>query len=156
MVCRRAGAHSVPRSGCNLTSPTSTIGVVRETGGVAMREDCVHFQSRSYDDGETARFCTLDLAPEAPWRCPEDCARYERLVMASDLDEGSLARTPVEAEPDAAPGDVAAVLDEAEEIVNAAVPGVLADLEPSLAPWWRRFTRRTRSDREDGPGLRRR
>ena len=42
-----------------------------------MREDCRHFESRTYDSGETARFCVLGLAPEAPWRCPDDCSRYE-------------------------------------------------------------------------------
>ena len=29
-----------------------------------MREDCRHFQSRTYDTGEIARFCVLNLAPE--------------------------------------------------------------------------------------------
>ena len=115
-----------------------------------MREDCLHFQSRSYDDGETARFCTLDLAPEAPWRCPADCGRYERLAMASDFEQGSLARAPVEPEPDVPAADIAALLDEAEDIVNAAAPKVLAELEQEQrpAPWWRRFGR----PRRPGPG----
>ena len=82
----------------------------------------MHFQSRQYDDGETARFCTLDLAPEAPWRCPPDCHRYERLAIATDFVEGSLARTDVETEPDASPEDVAAVLDDAEDIVTPPCP----------------------------------
>ncbi len=43
-----------------------------------MREECKHFQSRTYASGEVARFCVLDLAPEAPWRCPDNCPRYER------------------------------------------------------------------------------
>jgi hypothetical protein len=111
-----------------------------------MREDCVHFQSRTYDDGETARFCTLDLAPEAPWRCPADCHHYERLAIATDFVAGSLARTEVEPEPDVAPDDIAGVLDDAEDIVNAAAPGVLAELEEKPRPWWRRFGRRS------GPG----
>ena len=80
-----------------------------------IREDCLHYESRTYDDdGEVARFCTLDLAPEAPWRCPEHCPRYERLVTG-DFDAGSLAHVPpVEPEPDARPEDIAAVLDDAE------------------------------------------
>ena len=117
-----------------------------------MREDCLHFQSRQYDDGETARFCRLDLAPEAPWRCPPDCNRYERLAIATDFVEGSLARTEVETEPDAAPEDVAAVLDDAEDIVNAAAPSILADLDAKPVRWWRRFGRRVRPDSDD-PGL---
>jgi len=120
-----------------------------------MREDCMHYQSRQYDDGETARFCTLDLAPEAPWRCPPDCHRYERLAIATDFVEGSLARTEVETEPDAAPDDVAAVLDDAEDIVNAAAPNVLAELAEKPVPWWRRFGRRAPPD-DDHPGLSRR
>ena len=42
-----------------------------------MREECVNFESRTYRNGETVRKCDLDLAPEAPWRCPADCARFE-------------------------------------------------------------------------------
>ena len=116
-----------------------------------MREDCVHFQSRSYDDGETARFCTLDLAPEAPWRCPADCRRYERLAKATGFEEGSLRRTPVEPEPDGSPEDIAGVLDEAEDIVNAAAPSILADLDQRRSPWWTRWTRRRGGD--EGTGL---
>ena len=43
-----------------------------------MREECKNFESRTYPDGETVRKCNLDLAPEAPWRCPESCPKYER------------------------------------------------------------------------------
>ena len=55
-----------------------------------MREDCAHYESRTYDDdGEVARFCTLGLAPEAPWRCPENCSSYERILMiGSDFERG--------------------------------------------------------------------
>ena len=72
-----------------------------------MREDCAHYESRAYDDdGEVARFCTLGLAPEAPWRCPEHCPSYERIVfIAADFEQGSLSNTPpVEDEPDCAVG----------------------------------------------------
>jgi hypothetical protein len=108
-----------------------------------MREDCVHYESRTYDDdGEVARFCTLGLAPEAPWRCPANCASYERIVMiASDFDAGSLARTPpVEDEPDAPAEDIADVLADAEEIVDEAEASVVADLDRPRRKrsWWRR------------------
>ncbi len=43
-----------------------------------MRQDCKQFESRTYRTGETVRKCNLDLAPEAPWRCPADCPGYER------------------------------------------------------------------------------
>jgi hypothetical protein len=55
-----------------------------------MREECKHFQSRTYSDGEVARFCVLDLAPEAPWRCPDDCPRYERRLADAGWVHGTL------------------------------------------------------------------
>ena len=123
-------------------------------GPVPMREDCCHYESRTYDDGEVARFCTLDLAPEAPWRCPPDCHAYERiLIMEGDFERGSLAQTPpVEAEPEGPVEDIVGVLDEAEEIVAAAIPDVVEDLDRERTPWWRRIGRRRRGD--DGDDLR--
>src|SRR4029450_4056569 len=47
-----------------------------------MRQECKHFESRTYADGETVRKCDLDLAPDAPWRCPENCPKYERRLAA--------------------------------------------------------------------------
>ncbi len=90
-----------------------------------MREDCRHFESRSYDDGEVARFCVLDLAPEAPWRCPENCASYERTVIDATFEQGSLGRPPVEEEPEADPDAVADLLAAAELVVEDAEPAVL-------------------------------
>ena len=116
-----------------------------------MREDCCHFQTRAYEGGEVARFCTLDLAPEAPWRCPADCSRYERLALHTGFELGSLARPPVEPEPDAAPADIAAVLDDAEQIVNEAAPSIMAELEVPKQPWWRRLGGRRRGT-DDGSG----
>src|SRR5947209_20153949 len=92
----------------------------RETGVMPMREDCRHFESRSYAGGETARFCVLDLAPEAPWRCPDNCPRYEPSLIDGTYASGSLARSPVEAEPDEPADDIEAILDEAEAIVTHA------------------------------------
>jgi hypothetical protein len=108
---------------------------------VPMREDCRHFESRTYDDGEVARFCELDLAPEAPWRCPEQCPRYERSLIDATFVTGSLAADQVEAEPsEETPDDVETVLDEAAAIVQHAEADVVADLEHSRGRrrWWRR------------------
>src|SRR3954469_8023328 len=101
-----------------------------------MREDCCHYETRTYDDGEVARFCTLDLAPEAPWRCPADCPRYERSVIDKTFEVGTLARPEVEDEPDA--DGIAELLDEAEDIVNAAEPAVVDELdgERRRRRWW--------------------
>jgi hypothetical protein len=98
-----------------------------------MREDCRHFASRTYDDGETARFCVLDLAPEAPWRCPENCAHYEQTVVDGSFVEGSLALPQVEDEPDENPEAIQDLLDDAEMIVDAAVR---ARRTRCKAWWW--------------------
>lgn len=118
-----------------------------------MREECKHFQSRTYDSGEVARFCVLDLAPEAPWRCPDDCPRYERRTADAGWSHGTLVPPAIEEEPPEPAGDVAAVLDEAENVVNAVVPEALADAERDRErqrlsgelPRWRRWIGRRRS-----------
>ena len=43
-----------------------------------MRQDCKYFESRTYPNGDTVRKCDLDLAPEAPWRCPDNCPKFTR------------------------------------------------------------------------------
>lgn len=93
---------------------------------MAMREDCKHYQSRSYGSGEAARFCVLDLAPEAPWRCPADCPRYERRVGDVGFVRGILAKG-ADVPPPPEGVDVSSVLDQAEDIVNAVVPDAIAD-----------------------------
>jgi hypothetical protein len=97
-----------------------------------MRQDCKHFQSRTYRSGDTVRKCALDLAPEAPWRCPADCEAYERRLADVNWRHGTLVTPPTpDAPPSIAAGDasIGSLLDHAEDSVNAAVPDVLADLE---------------------------
>ena len=50
--------------------------------GMPMRQECKTFESRTYPNGETVRKCHLDLAPDAPWRCPDNCPKYERRMDA--------------------------------------------------------------------------
>ena len=97
-----------------------------------MREECKHFQSRTYDTGEVARFCELDLAPEAPWRCPEGCPSYAPRLADAGWVHGTLVEPPVEDEPARGP-EVAALLDEAEDIVNDVAPEALAEAERERA-----------------------
>lgn len=97
-----------------------------------MREECKHFQSRTYATGEVARFCELDLAPEAPWRCPENCPSYERRLADVGWVHGSLVEPAIEDEPESGP-QVAELLDQAEEIVNAVAPEALAEAERTRA-----------------------
>ena len=115
-----------------------------------MREECKHFQSRTYSNGEVARFCVLDLAPEAPWRCPDDCPKYERRLADAGWIHGTLVEPALEEEP---PFDAssAKLLDQAEDIVNAVGPSIVAEEETrreraARDPWWKRF---------GGPGRRR-
>ncbi len=100
-----------------------------------MRQDCKYFESRTYPTGDTVRKCDLDLAPEAPWRCPQDCPKYERRLADVAWSHGSLV-TP--ATPEEPPGlgeddSIAALLDEAEDIVNAAGPAIMAEVDAERA-----------------------
>ncbi|MGH9067554.1 MAG: hypothetical protein ACRD0J_08715 [Acidimicrobiales bacterium] len=116
-----------------------------------MREECKHFQSRTYASGEVARFCILDLAPEAPWRCPAGCRAYERRLADVSWSHGNLVEPALEEEPSAPTGDVGQLLDAAEEIVNSIGPSAVAEAERERAarareqarvaslPWWRRL-----------------
>ena len=94
-----------------------------------MREECKHFQSRTYSSGEVARFCVLDLAPEAPWRCPDNCPRYERRLADAGWQHGPLVEPAIEAEPDEPGGEVAELLAEADAVVDLAIPEALAEAE---------------------------
>lgn len=115
-----------------------------------MREECRHFQSRTYDTGEVARFCVLNLAPEAPWHCPEDCASYEPDPMKGSFVVGSLDRPAVEPEPDEPSDEIAELLSDANSIVTAAGPEILQEIEEERASkkWWQVWKRR-----DDGDGF---
>jgi hypothetical protein len=97
-----------------------------------MREDCKYFESRTYANGETVRKCDLDLAPEAPWRCPSACPKYAPRLADVNWTHGSLVTPPTPDEPldalDRDDGSVAAVLDEAEDYINSIGAQVLADV----------------------------
>jgi len=115
-----------------------------------MRVECKNYESRTYASGETVRKCNLDLAPEAPWRCPDNCPKYERRLADAGWVYGTLTQPATPAEPPGVGHDdsVAALLDEAEGIVNAAAPDALSDLRRRRRPrgggarGWRRLFRR--------------
>ena len=92
-----------------------------------MRQDCKQFESRTYQNGETVRKCNLDLAPEAPWRCPVECPSYEKRLADVNWSYGSLVTPPTPDEPQSE--GIAEVLDAAEDIVNAVGPAILAEFE---------------------------
>ena len=119
---------------------------------MAMREDCRHFASRTYDDGEVARFCVLDLAPEAPWRCPENCAHYEKTLIDPTFVQGSLAPTEVESEPEEQGEAIGDLLDDAERIIDEAEPAVLRELDGAQGrrrKWWAPWKRTPPDDGDD-------
>ena len=96
-----------------------------------MRQDCKYFESRTYPNGETVRKCDLDLAPEAPWRCPDDCPKYARRLADVNWSYGSLVTPETPPEPESLGSDesIGDLLDAAEDIVNAAAPDVIAEVE---------------------------
>jgi hypothetical protein len=99
-----------------------------------MRTECKNFESRTYPSGDTVRKCNLDLAPDAPWRCPDECAKYERRLADVAWTHGSLAVPPTPPEPPGvADGSAAALLDAAEDILNSAGARVRAEVEAERA-----------------------
>jgi hypothetical protein len=98
-------------------------------GAMPMRSDCRHYDSRTYKSGEIVRKCRLDLAPEAPWRCPDDCPSFTQRRFDAGWNYGSLASSARSVEPEPEGDDIAALLDQAEDIVNAAAPELIAEFE---------------------------
>src|SRR3954463_14480024 len=95
-----------------------------------MREGCRQFESRPSANGEPVRKCNLDLAPDAPWRCPDPCPKFERRLADAGWTYGSLTAPEAGREPPGLDdGSAAAVLDEAEDIINSIGPDILAEVE---------------------------
>jgi hypothetical protein len=93
-----------------------------------MRTECKNFESRTYPNGDTVRKCNIDLAPDAPWRCPDNCAGYERRLADAAWTHGSLTVPVTPPEPKSVEdGTASAVLDEAEDIVNSIGSDVMAE-----------------------------
>lgn len=111
-----------------------------------MRQDCKYFESRTYPNGDTVRKCDLDLAPQAPWRCPADCPKYTRRLVDVNWRHGTLVTPETPKEPsglDDDDGSIAALLDAAEDIVNSAGPSMVAEVEAerrrAQTPRWKRM-----------------
>lgn len=108
---------------------TGTISVM------PMREGCKYYESRTYASGDSVRKCDLDLAPEAPWRCPDDCPKYTPRIADVNWAHGSLISPPTPPEPTGVGSDpsIASLLDEAEDIINAAGRSMIS-LETGKGP----------------------
>ncbi|HTB08230.1 MAG TPA: hypothetical protein VK704_00350 [Acidimicrobiales bacterium] len=99
-----------------------------------MREECKHFQSRTYKSGEVARFCVLGNAPDQPWSCPENCLTYERRFVDVGWAHGTLVDRPVEPPPPDVPlEDRRELLAQASEIVNAVAPELIEQRRREMA-----------------------
>ena len=109
-----------------------------------MRTDCKNYESRTYPGGETVRKCNLDLAPEAPWRCPANCAAFEPRLADVNWEYGSLVTPPTPPEPPGLGEGAAELLDAAEEIVNAAGEQMRHEWQPERGKrrFWQRLRRR--------------
>jgi hypothetical protein len=114
-----------------------------------MRQDCKFFESRTYRNGETVRKCDLDLAPEAPWRCPDRCQAYAPRLADVNWAHGTLVTPPTPEEPVAE--GIAELLDAAENVVNAAAPDILREVQAERAKQaaregsrWKKIFRRKR------------
>ena len=113
-----------------------------------MRTNCKFYESRTYATGESVRKCDLDLAPEAPWRCPENCPAFKPRMADIGWSYGSLQTDLGPARPKGYDESAAALLNEAENIVNSAAPEILAEVRkqderrPGLGRWLDRLKRR--------------
>ena len=94
-----------------------------------MRINCRFYESRTYAAGEVVRKCRLDLAPEAPWRCPDACPSFEVRRIDVGWQVGKIDAPVADATREPEGEDIAALLDAAEDIINAAAPDILAELD---------------------------
>ena len=98
-----------------------------------MRHDCRHFETRTYSGGEAVRKCNLDLAPEAPWRCPASCPSFEIRVGVGWTYGSMVSGATPEEPPGLDDGSAAAVLDEAEDFLRSVGDEVLAEVRAEQA-----------------------
>src|SRR5262245_49692693 len=84
-----------------VAASTELIVSARKWRAMPMRTDCKNYESRTYANGETVRKCNIDLAPEAPWRCPDKCSGYAPRLADVNWMHGTLVSP---ATPDEPPG----------------------------------------------------
>lgn len=104
--------------------------LLKKNINMPMRTECKHFESRSYSNGDAMRRCRLDLAPDAPWRCPDNCAKFDHRAVDIGWAHGTVVPTTTPNEPSSvADGTAASVLDEAEAIINAMATDIAAEIK---------------------------
>jgi hypothetical protein len=115
-----------------------------------MRQDCRQYESRTYPNGETVRKCNLDLAPDAPWRCPANCPKFEPRLDAGWAYGTMVSPVTPEEPPGLDDGSAAALMDEAEDFLNQVGPQVMAEVAAERArneapSGWKRLFRRKKA-----------
>ncbi len=50
--------------------------------GMAVREDCRHYSTRTAPTGDVVQRCRVDANEVAPFACPEDCLFFESRSIA--------------------------------------------------------------------------
>ncbi len=73
--------------------------------------------------------CRLDLAPDAPWRCPDNCAKFARRTFDAGWTVAPLTPQPTPPQPPEIGDGAAELLDAAEDIINAIGPEVLESVK---------------------------
>ena len=68
-----------------------------------------------------------------------DCSAFQRRLADVNWVHTNLVTPPTPPEPDL--GGAAELLDEAEDIVNAAGERALSEVKADRVPWWRRWRR---------------
>ena len=97
---------------------------------MSMRTECKHFESRTYSNGDAMRRCRLNLAPDAPWRCPDNCAKFDHRSIDIGWAHGTILPTATPNEPESVKdGTAASVLSEAEAIINAMASDIVGEME---------------------------
>lgn len=95
-----------------------------------MRVDCRNYESRTLSAGDSVRRCRLGLAPEAPWRCPENCEKYDPRPLDLAWEEGNAPAPTSDVELDEA---AAEFLMQAESMLAEAGAVVRAEQEAAAA-----------------------
>lgn len=95
-----------------------------------MRVDCRNYESRTLSGGDSVRRCRLELAPEAPWRCPENCEMYSPRPLDLAWEDGEGPPPASEVDLDPAASDF---LIQAESMLAEASATIRAEQEADAA-----------------------
>lgn len=107
-----------------------------------MRFNCRNYESRTYPGGETVHACRLNMAPEAPWRCPDNCPKFTVKFFDAGWVSGSLTNKEPAGQPAPLDDEAIDMLSRAAEIVNLAGPGVIEEVHAQRRSvrkrrhWW--------------------